>query len=78
MNGQVRKAINGKGMLKWKSLKFKTQENIQNFKDQNNLLTSLKRSIRWYLNENCKKNNVDIFKQAKSFWKTVNFTTGTS
>ncbi len=32
MNGQVRKAINVKGMLKRKSLKFKTQENMQKLK----------------------------------------------
>ncbi len=47
MNGQLRKAINVKGILKRKSLKFKTQENIQQFKAQNNLVTSLQRkSIR--------------------------------
>ncbi len=72
MNEQLRKAINVKGMLKRKSLQFKTQENIQQFKVQNNLVTSLKRkSIRWYLNENCKKNHGDDVKQTKSFWKTV-------
>ncbi len=59
-------------MLKRKSLKCKTQENIQKFKAQNNLVTSLKRkSIRWYLNDNCKKNHVDDVKQTKGFWKTV-------
>ncbi len=72
MNAQLRKAINVKGMLKRKSLKFKTQENIQKLKAQNNLVTSLKRnSIRWYLNENCKKNHGDDVKQTKPFWKTV-------
>ncbi len=71
MNGQLRKAINVKGMLKRKSLKFKPHENIQQFKAQNNLVTSLKKkSIRWYLNENCKKNHGDDVKQTKRFWKT--------
>ncbi len=73
MSGQLRKAINVKGMLKRKSLTFKTQQkNIQTFKAQYNLVTSLKRkSIRWYLNENFKKNHGDDVKQTKTFWKTV-------
>ncbi len=67
MKEQLKKAINVKGMLKGIFLQFKKQENIQN-----NLFTTLKRkSIRWYLNEHCKKNYGDDVKQTRIFWNTA-------
>ncbi len=72
MDVQPGKAINVKGMLRKKSLKFKTQENIWTFQTQSSLVTCLTwKSLRWYLNENCKKNHDDRVKQRKCFWKTA-------
>jgi hypothetical protein len=69
MNGQLRKAINVKGMLKRKHLKFKTMYNKRKFQDQSNLVTKLKKqSMKWYLNENCRN---DQNSRTKSFWRTV-------
>ena len=45
MNGQLRKAINVKGMLKRKYLKFKTMYNKTKFQDQSNLVIKLKKQF---------------------------------
>ena len=72
MNGQLRKAINIKGMLKRKYDTFKTQNIKRTYRKHCNLVTKLKRqSMGWYLKKNCKKNNSGDNKQTKSFWSTV-------
>lgn len=67
MNGELRKAINVKGMLKRKFLKCKNKQNWQRYRGQRNLVTSLKRkSIKEYFNKRCNNDTNN-----KQFWHTV-------
>jgi len=67
MNGQLRKAINVKGMLKRKFHSFKDQSSWNKYKSQRNLVTSLKRkSLKEYFNQRCNNDP-----NAKKFWDTV-------
>ncbi len=69
MSGQLRKAINIKGMLKRRYDTFKTQTNkIKTYRKQCNLVTKLKhQSMGWYLNKNCKNNYSGENQQTKTF-----------
>ncbi len=67
MNGQLRKAINIKGMLKRRYDTFK-----KTYRKQCNLVTKLKhQSLGWYLNKNCKNNHNGDNQQTKTFWSSV-------
>jgi len=66
MNGELRRAINVKSMLKRKYNKCKDNLNWQKYRKQRNLVTSLKRkSIQNYFDQRCNGNT------NKHFWKTV-------
>ncbi len=72
INGQLRKSINIKGMLKRKYVTFKTQTIKKAYRKQCNLVTKLKcQSMGWYLNKNCKNNHSSDNQQTKTFWSTV-------
>ena len=67
MNGELRRAINVKAMLKRKFDKCKNSTNWLLYKQQRNLVTSLKRkSMSQYFNERCNSNT-----NPKQFWRTV-------
>ena len=67
MNGQLRKAINVKGMLRRKFNKCNDQINWDRYRKQRNLVTSLKRkSLKEYFNQRCNKPA-----NGKQFWNTV-------
>ncbi len=69
MNGELRRAINVKGMLKRKKDRFPTHENKKNFRVQSNFVTALKRtSLRKYFEERC--SNVNKANPGQ-FWDTV-------
>ncbi len=69
MNGELRRAINVKGMLKRKKDRYPTKENKERFKRQNNHVTALKRiSLKKYFDEKCSKFNN---KNPGQFWDTV-------
>ncbi len=69
MNGELRKAINVKGMLKRKYTKFKSRSAWNMFKAQRNKVNSLKRkAVKSYFDKKC---NVASKTNAKSFWDTV-------
>ncbi len=71
MNGELRKAINVKGMLRRKYDRYNTTDNKRKFRVQSNLVMALKRqSMKWYLNENCVKNQ-DENGNRKQFWDTI-------
>ena len=57
MNGELRRAINVKGMLKRKMNKVHSKENITKYRFQRNLVTSLKRkSLKTYFDKRCTEN----------------------
>lgn len=67
MNGQLRKEINIKAMLRRKFERFKDNHSWSRYKAQRNLVTSLKRkSIQTYFNQRC-----NLSKNPRSFWQTV-------
>jgi hypothetical protein len=67
MNGQLRKAINVKAMLKRKFDKCNDKINWNKYRKQRNLVTSLKRkSIKEYFNQKCNEQT-----NGKQFWNTV-------
>jgi len=69
MNGQLRKAINVKSMLKRRYSKYKSRQAWKQYKEQRNKVNKLKRSsIQKYFDEKC---NNEQTKNGKSFWDTV-------
>ena len=67
MNGQLRKAINVKAMLRRKFDKCSDQNNWNKYRMQRNLVTFLKRkSIKEYFNKRCNGQT-----NGKQFWDTV-------
>ena len=72
MNGTLRKAINVKGMLRRRYLRFKTDENKKLAASQSNLVTQLKRdAMKSYLQKNCNTTANETKNQSKRFWETV-------
>jgi len=70
MNDKLRKAINVKGMLRRKYVKYKTRSLWLKYKEQRNVVNRLKRvSIQNYFDEKC--NNSGLCKSGKIFWDTV-------
>ena len=68
MNGELRKAINVKAMLKRKYYKFQTNAAWSNYKRQRNLVNSLKRkSLQKYFDTRCNKEALN----RKTFWSTM-------
>ena len=68
MNGELRKAINVKAMLKRKYDKFQTNAAWSNYKRQRNLVNSLKRkSLKKYFDTKCNKETLS----SKTFWNTM-------
>lgn len=68
MNGELRKAINVKGMLMRKRDKFPSKSNHMAFARQRNLVTHLKReAMKVYFDEHCNNNS----NQNKTFWKAI-------
>jgi hypothetical protein len=69
MNGELRRAINVKNMLKRKYDKVNNSYNWEKYRLQRNLVTKLrKRSINIYLSEKC---NSKTNKNGYEFWNTV-------
>ena len=67
MNSDLRKAIDHKKALRRKFLKYKTNENWQNFTKQRNFVTKLKRqSVKLYFAERCGGGT-----GSKDFWPTI-------
>jgi hypothetical protein len=68
MNGQLRKAIYKKCMLRNKYFKQRTSCNWQKYKEQRNLVTSIRRqSIRVYFQKHTSTINNDFWKTMKPF-----------
>ena len=67
MNGNLRRAINVKAMLKRKFDKYKSQDSWEKYKRQRNQVNRLKReSMLYYFKERCNGTN-----NAHEFWKTI-------
>lgn len=67
MNGDLRRAINVKGMLRRKFNRVPSNEIRERYRRQRNYVTKLKReSLRIYLDEKCSGK-----KQPGQFWKTI-------
>ena len=70
MNGELRRAINVKAMLKRKMNKIPSKENIDKFRFQRNHVTKLKRkSLKSYFDKKCSKDA--MCQNPGEFWKTV-------
>ncbi len=70
MNGELRRAINVKNMLKRKYDKVNNKTNWDKYRLQRNLVTKLrKKSINIYLQNKC--NSQSKFGNSKEFWDTV-------
>ena len=70
MNKEFRRAINVKAMLKRKMNKVHSKENIEKYRTQRNLVTSLKRkSLITYFDQRCTENISS--KTHGQFWETV-------
>ena len=68
MNGNLRKAMNVKNMLRRKYYQSKTPTAWNTYRNQRNLVTKLRRqSIRLYVSEKCNGENIN----GKEFWRTV-------
>ena len=68
MNGQLRRAINVKAMLRRKFNKHASNSNWLIYKSQRNYVTRLKKqSLQVYFNEKCNDND----SSNKSFWTTI-------
>ena len=67
MNGELRKEINVKNMLRRKFNRYPTAVNWENFRQKRNKVTSLKsQAVKKYFSERCKNQN-----NSKKFWNTV-------
>lgn len=65
MNGELRKAINVKAMLKRKFNRNRSSQSFDRYRNQRNKVTSLKRkSLKEYLGKNCSK-------EEPKFWETI-------
>ncbi len=70
MNGDLRRAIIIKGMLKRRKHKIPSNENKEKFRIQNNYVTSLNRSsLKIYLDIRCSSDNYRI--NPCQFWSTI-------
>ena len=68
MNGELRRAINVKHMLKRKFETCNSQTNGETYRKQRNLVTKLlKKSIQTYMQKRCREGNP----QRGEFWNTV-------
>ena len=68
MNGELRKAINVKAMLKRKYHKCPANATWEKFRKQRNLVTTLKRnSLQKYFDERCNLESQNV----KTFWRTM-------
>ena len=70
MNGDLRRAINVKGMLRRKAHKFNSDTAWKLFKAQRNKVTRLKRaSMRKYFEVRC--SGSESLSNSSEFWKTI-------
>jgi hypothetical protein len=77
MNGELRKAINVKAMLRRKWNRVPSRENFEKFRSQRNLVTKLKRkSLKHYFDEKCSKTQVSH--NPGQFWSSVKPSLGES
>ena len=66
MHGELRKAVNVKGMLKWRYDKNRNSANWGNYRRQRNLVSKLRaQAINTYFHANCR----DV--SNKKFWNTI-------
>ena len=73
MNGELRKAIFRKSMLRNKYFKERSQTNWENFRRQRNYVTKFRRkSIQKYFENKCKSSKLDFWKTIKPFLNDKN------
>ena len=70
MNGELRRNINIKNMLKRRYERFKNKTNWEKYKHHRNLVTNLRnKSINIYMQNKCNRQN--NHSNGKEFWKTI-------